>query len=61
MVPWKQVCVDLIGPNTIGKDGDSESTTTLHAMAMVDPATSWFEIVEIPTRTAYIVITVFES
>ena len=46
MVPWERVCVDLIGPYTIGNDGDSETTATLHAMTMVDPATGWFEIAE---------------
>ena len=50
-----------MGPYTIGNDKDSESTATLHAMTMVDPATGWFKIAEIPTKTADIVIDIFKS
>ncbi len=44
--PWKALCVDLIGPYTLkGKDGLS---IDFMCMTMIDPATSWFEIVELP-------------
>jgi hypothetical protein len=47
MTPWKALCVDLIGPYTLkGKDGLSIGFMCL---TMLDPATSWFEIVEVPT------------
>ncbi len=47
MTPWKALCVDLIGPYTLkGKDG---SSIDFMCLTMIDPATSWFEIVEIPT------------
>jgi hypothetical protein len=45
--PWKALYVDLIGPYTLkGKDG---SSIDFMCLTMLDPATSWFEIVEIPT------------
>ena len=56
MVPWERVCVDLIGPYTIGNKKNSDSVATLHAMTMVDPVTGWFEITKIPAKTADVVI-----
>jgi hypothetical protein len=45
--PWKALCVDLIGPYTLkGKDG---SSIDIMILTMIDPATSWFKIVELPT------------
>jgi hypothetical protein len=47
--PWKALCVDLIGPYTLkGKDG---SSVDFMCLTMIDLATSWFEIVELPTVT----------
>jgi hypothetical protein len=47
MTPWKALCVDLIGPYTLkGKDG---SSIDFMCLTMINPATSWFEIVELPT------------
>jgi hypothetical protein len=47
MSPWKALCVDLIGPyNLKGKDG---SSIDFRYLTMIDPATSWFEIAELPT------------
>ena len=44
--PWECLCVDLIGPYVIkGKDG---SQIDFMALTMIDPASSWFEIVELP-------------
>ncbi len=44
---WKALCVDLIGPYTLkGKDG---SGSDFMCLTMINPATSWFEIVELPT------------
>jgi hypothetical protein len=45
-IPLECLCVDLIGPYTLkGKDG-------LHidfiALTMIDPASSWFKIAELP-------------
>jgi hypothetical protein len=45
-VPWRASCVDLIGPYTLkGKDG---TIIDFMALIMIDPATSWFEVVELP-------------
>ncbi len=44
--PWERLCVDLIGPYTIkGKDG---LQIGFMALTMIDPASSWFKIVELP-------------
>jgi hypothetical protein len=49
MTPWNALCVDLIGPYTLkGKDG---SSIDFMCLTMIDPTTSWFEIVELPTVT----------
>ena len=47
--PWRILCVDLVGPYTVRTN---KGTQSLHAMTMFDPATSWFEIVEIPNKKA---------
>jgi hypothetical protein len=45
-VPWRALCVDPIGPYTLkGKDG---TVIDFMALTMIDPATSWFKIVELP-------------
>jgi hypothetical protein len=45
--PWKALCVDLVGPYTLNsKDG---SSIDFMCLTMIDPATSWFKIVELPT------------
>ncbi len=41
------LCVDLAGPYTLkGKD---DSNIDFMCLTMIDPASSWFEIVELPT------------
>jgi hypothetical protein len=48
-VPWEALCVDLIGPYTLkGKDG---SAIDFMALTMIDPASSWLEVMELPTIT----------
>jgi hypothetical protein len=45
--PWKGLCVNLVGPYTLnGKDG---SSIDFMCLTMINPATSWFKIVELPT------------
>ena len=66
--PWDTLCIDLVGPYTVGqvKKGrgktkdDSSNVTTLWAMTMIDPATGWFEIVEIPNKHADYIANVLE-
>jgi hypothetical protein len=44
--PWEALCVDLIGPYTLkAKD---KTQIDFMCITMIDPATSWFEIVEWP-------------
>jgi hypothetical protein len=44
--PWECLCVDLIGPYTLkGKDN---SQIDFMALTMINPASSWFEIAELP-------------
>jgi hypothetical protein len=49
MTPWRVLCVDLIGPYTL-KETDN-TRIDLMCLIMIDPATSWFKIVEVPTVT----------
>ncbi len=44
--PWEALCVDLVCPYTLkGKNG---SAIDFMALTMIDPASSWFTIVELP-------------
>ena len=44
--PWQALCVDLIGPYTLKcKDG---TQLDFMSLTMIDPASSWFEMVELP-------------
>ena len=45
-VPWRVLCVDLIGSYTLnGKDG---TVIDFIALTIINPATSWFKVVELP-------------
>jgi transposase InsO family protein len=59
-IPWERLCIDLIGPYTIGS-GARGHETVLHCLTMIDPVTGWFEIAEIPTKSADVVINVLEQ
>ena len=47
--PWRAFCVDLIGQYTL----KSKYRTSIDfiCLTMIDPATTWFKIVELPTVT----------
>ena len=48
--PWDTLCVDLIGPYNIkGKD---DKQLKLWCLTMIDPATGWFEMKDIPDKRA---------
>jgi len=49
-VPWEKLCVDLIGPYSMKRKDKKE--LTLWCLTMIDPATGWFEMKEIPTKRA---------
>ena len=54
--PWEALCVNLVGPYKLkGKEG---SSIDFMALIMIDPASSWFEIVELPTITRLMTRTV---
>ena len=48
VIPWNQVCVDLIGPYTI--KANDKTIMDFMCLTIIDPATSWFEIVELPNK-----------
>ena len=51
--PWEALCVDLIGPYTLkGKDG---TEIDFMCLTMIDPASSWFEMVELPVTTEAVI------
>jgi hypothetical protein len=45
--PWEALCVNLVGPYTL-KGKDSLSIDFM-ALTMIDPMSSWFKVVELPT------------
>ena len=57
IIPWHTLCIDLIGPYKIG---DNKNEVTLHCLTMIDPATRWFEIAEVPTKQANDVVNILE-
>ncbi|GAX23113.1 hypothetical protein FisN_UnNu094 [Fistulifera solaris] len=48
--PWKRLCVDIIGPYTV-RDANHREHELL-ALTMIDPATSWFEVVQISDKSS---------
>ena len=57
-IPWQKLCIDLIGPYTIGK---GKAALTLHCLTMIDPATGWFEIAEVPNKRADYISNILEQ
>jgi hypothetical protein len=45
-IPWECLCVDLIGPYTL--QGKDNLQIDFMALTMIDPASSWFEVAELP-------------
>ena len=48
VIPWNQVCVDLIGTYTIKVKG--KRVISFMCLTISDPTTSWFKIVELPNK-----------
>ncbi len=45
--PWEALCVNLVGLYTLkSKDG---SSIVFMVLTMIDPTSSWFKVVELPT------------
>ena len=57
--PWEVLCVDLIGPYTIKRRG--KKNLVLWCVTMIDPATGWFEMREIPNKEAFTVANLVEQ
>ena len=57
--PWEKLCVDLIGPYTIKRRG--KRNLTLWCVTMIDPATGWFEMKEIPNKEAFTIASIVEQ
>ena len=58
VIPWEKLCINLIGPYTIGK---GKKEITLHCLTMIDPATRWFEITEVPSKSADEIANILEQ
>ena len=59
-IPWQKLCVDMIGPYKIPRKGKKD--LELWAVTMIDPATGWFEIAEVPgTKRADVVSNIVEQ
>jgi len=51
IIPWHTPCVDLVGPYKFGDEKKPKTHIELHCMTVVDPATGFFEMVEIGQKT----------
>ena len=63
--PWEQLCVDLVGPykipiNSSNKAWKKKKFLELWCVTMIDPATSWFEMVEIDNKTPINIVNIVE-
>ena len=58
-IPWHTLCIDLIGPYPFGNEKKG-TLVKLHCLTMIDPATGWFEIVEIPNKRADFIANLLE-
>ena len=58
--PWEILCIDLIGPYTINRKNKSKQPLILWAITMIDPATGWFEMREIKTKSADVIANILE-
>jgi len=52
IIPWHTPCVDLAGPCKFGDKKKPETHTELRCLTATDPATWWFEMVEISQKIA---------
>ena len=60
VTPWEFLCIDMIGPYKIARKG--KTPLELWCVTMIDPATGWFEIKQVPgTKRADVVSNVVEQ
>jgi len=55
IIPWHTLCVDLAGPCKLRDEKKPKTHIELHCVTMVDPATGFFETVEIGQKTANVI------
>ena len=56
---WEVLCVDLIGPYTIKRCG--KKNLMLWCVTMIDPATRWYKMKEIPNKEANTIANIIEQ
>ena len=62
IIPWECLCVDMIGPYKISRKSSKKKPLQLWAVTMIDPATGWFEIKDVPgTKRADVVANIVEQ
>jgi len=52
IIPWHTLCINLMGPCKFGDEKKPKTHIELHCVTMLDPATGFFETVEIGQKTA---------
>jgi len=52
IIPWHTSCVDLVGPYKFGNPEKPETHIEFHCMTMIDPATGFFDMVDVGQKTA---------
>jgi len=52
ITPWYTLCIDLVGPYKFGDEKKPETHIELRCVTVMDPATGFFEMVEIGHKTA---------
>ena len=57
--PWDKMCIDLIGPYKIRRKGKED--LVCKAVTMIDPATGWFELNQIPNKRADTIANITEQ
>jgi len=55
IIPWHTLCIDLVGPYKFGNEKKPKTYIEFHCMAMIDPATGFFDIVDIGQKTADVI------
>ena len=59
-IPCNKLCVDIIGPSAIRRQGKKENLH-LKAVAVIDPVTGWFEIVQYDDKRAITIANLVET
>ena len=57
--PWEKLCVNLIGLYSLKQPNNQ--TEMLHALTMIDPATGWFNMTAIKTKSADVIVNKIEQ